>query len=91
MAAVTEGFSYKDGMLVSRKDRRKEWNNLAGLMQPRAEERLRISYYHDVAVGWMQNPAVDVLGHAELGVPRFAQRVDSREEENKRKGAISWF
>ena len=49
-------------------------------MQPEDAERMRISYYHDVAVGWMQNPAVDVLSCAQIGVPRFARRVDGRSE-----------
>ena len=81
MAEVTEGFSYKNGILSAHKDRRRDWKSLAGVMQPGDMERTRISYYHDVAVGWMQDPAVDVLSHAQIGVPRFAIRVDGRSED----------
>ena len=62
----------------------KEWKTLQEILQGDAEDRRRILYFRDVAVGWMEATDVDVLSKARENEILFPQRDDSGRLMNRR-------
>ena len=61
-----------------------EWKTLQEILQCDADDRRRIIYFRDVAVGWMEATDVDVLSIGRENEILFPQRDDSGRLMNRR-------
>ena len=84
MLEVCARFKKVKGHVCTWANAEKEWKTLQEILQGDAEDRRRILYFRDVAVGWMEATDVDVLsrvGENEIFIP---ERDDSGRLMNRR-------
>ena len=78
MRKVCTRFKRVGGTLRPWKGDEKEWKTLAQTLQGDADNRRKILYFRDVAVGWMEATDVDVLSRARVNEPWFSQRRERK-------------
>ena len=80
MLKVCARFKKVKGHLETYANAEKEWKTLTETLQGDAEDRRRILYFRDVAVGWMEAPDVDVLWAVRHNDPHARQKTTTRDE-----------